>query len=181
MKGDFFIYTSSGMNNYYLLFLLLLLLGCQTEKTVVNQYPRWVGDISADPALDDPEFQLCHGDSMVMQYFNIGMGLQYAGEKLALEKEIYSSYTDSMVSKESGLIRIRFIVNCQGKTGRFRLIGMNSNYQEREFDTSITKQLLEITRSLNSWKVLSYKDQPQDYYQYLIFKMKDGRIEEVLP
>ena len=63
---------------------------------------------------------------------------------------------------------------------------MDENYQEKVFDQSITNQLLEITKNLKGWipknftsktnEVFSY-----DYYQYLIFKMKDGQISEILP
>lgn len=79
------------------------------------------------------------------------------------------------------MIRIRFIVNCEGKTGRFRVIGMNKNYQEKTFDKAITDQLLEITQHLDGWQLLPNAEEPRDYYQYLLFKMNKGTIVEILP
>lgn len=59
-----------------LLLVLLSFGACSTETT----YLRWVGDIPENPRLDDPEFQPCHGDQFVQQYFHMNQGgLQYEG------------------------------------------------------------------------------------------------------
>jgi len=58
---------------------------------------------------------------------------------------------------------------------------MNENYEPKTFDKSITKQLLEITKSLTGWKILPDEQSPEDYYQYLIFKINDGQLIEIMP
>jgi len=82
---------------------------------------------------------------------------------------------------ESGMIRIRFLINCKGETGRFRLVEAGYDYKEKQFDPYITDQLIKITKSLKGWKILSDKFGPKDYYQYLIFKIDAGKITEILP
>lgn len=165
---------------YYL--LPLCLLSCQPSEKAngqITEYLRWVGDSKFDPALDRRDFNTCFGDK-VAQYFNFSQGLQYEGEKKAIWDTFQAQYRP-VESTESGWLRIRFIVNCQGETGRFRLTGMNTQYQETSFDPKISDQLLSICKSLNGWQLQPDTQNPRDYYQYLIFKIEAGDIKEILP
>ncbi|WP_143473264.1 hypothetical protein [Flavilitoribacter nigricans] len=156
--------------------------GLSQESVVADApgYPRWVGDIAADETLDDPEFVLCLGEDQVKQYFNFGNGLQYTGEQHAILTAFREQYQPVPLA-QSGMIRIRFIVNCRGDTGRFRIIASDNHYQPMAFDRRITDQLLEITRSLDGWKIQSDGEIAKDYYQYLLFKIENGALKEVLP
>lgn len=139
-----------------------------------------MGDIEHDSLSDGPNFKLCNGDENVFQYFNIGDGLQYEGEKKALKNKFIEKY-QPVNTNQSGWVRIRFIVNCKGETSRFRVIGADPDYQTMDFDKRITNQLMDITKGLEGWKILSLRENPIDYYQYLIFKMDNGKIVEILP
>lgn len=165
---------------YFTFCLILFNLSCK-EGQQNSIYPRHVGDISFDEAIDRKEFQLCNGDKKVRQYFNFGKGVQYDGEKLAIIESFKENYKPIKLMGETGLIRIRFIVNCKRETGRFRILSMDSSYQKKEFDKKITDQLLSITKKLAGWKILSDRSKPHDYYQYLIFKIENGDIKEILP
>lgn len=151
------------------------------EKAAKSEYPRMIGDIAFDPALDDSSFQVCYGDNRLIQYYSLGEKT-YTGGKIAIEKFFEENYDTTKTHDQSGLVRIRFIVNCKGESGRFRILGMDPTYKELDFDASITDQLLALTKSLDSWKV--FKNQAgreKEYYQYLIFKIQNGRIVEIMP
>lgn len=172
------------MKIFSFLFLLFSFISCAQEaNSFKNEYPpRHIGDIEFNPETDNQDFELCNAEK-IYQYFNLGDGLFYKGEKIALEKVFKDKYNPEIVKKESGLIRIRFIVNCKGETDRFRILGADENYEEKEFDKSITNQLIEITKELSGWAG-AYNPEKQtgvDYYIYLIFKMKDGQIIKILP
>ena len=170
------------MHKFYLFIVVLIITGCNTENSTTSkqEYLRWVGDIEFDSALDDPIFKLCNGESNVKQYFNFSQGLQYDGEKKSINDDFKLKYKP-VESEDSGLVRVRFIVNCKGKTDRFRIIGMDNNFIEKEFDALIIDQLIGITKELKGWKILPNSEQAQDYYQYLIFKIDKGNIIEILP
>jgi hypothetical protein len=161
------------------LFLFPLFVFCQ-EKATTSLYPDFVGDIEFNKELDDQNFELCF-DKHIYQYFNDSTGFQYEGEKLAVENEFSKEYKSNYIANETGLVRVNFVINCKGQTDRFRLIGMDENYNEKEFDKSITEQLLRITKSLKGWKGKKLKDNKIDYYQYLIFKIENGQLKEILP
>jgi hypothetical protein len=58
---------------------------------------------------------------------------------------------------------------------------MNENYEEKVFDKSITEQLMSISKYLKGWKGKKYREKEIDYYQYLIFKIENGQLKEILP
>jgi len=171
------------MKKIFVALIVISIISCNSSQTNEQdrlEYKRWVGDIEHSESLDATEFELCNEDSKVYQYFNDGNGLEYEGEKIAIIDSFQSQYQESQKG-ESGYIRIRFIVNCNGETGRFRILGMDEDYELRHFHKSISNALLKITKSLNNWKPKLINNQPIDYYQHLIFKIKDGKILEILP
>ncbi|MDQ6469903.1 hypothetical protein RB619_04535 [Flavobacterium sp. LHD-80] len=163
------------------LLLLVPLISCGQEKSETGPgYPDYVGDIGFNAEMDNKDFELCF-EKHIFQYFNTGNGLEYDGEKSAIEKEFAEKYKSEIIKNETGLIRINFVVSCKGKTDRFRLIGMDENYNEKFFVKSITEQLMGITKSLKGWKGKKYSEKEIDYYQYLIFKIENGQLKEILP
>ena len=169
-------------------FLLIILLcsffwGCKTEKKVnpKKEYLRYVGDIELNDQIDKVDFKVCNGNEKILQYFNLGEGPVYSGEKSKILNTFKSKYQSILDKNQNGLIRIRFIVNCKGKAGRFRILQSNYNYQEKGFDEKILSQLLNITKEIENWEVFIRNEVPVDYYQYLIFKITDGELTEILP
>lgn len=167
------------MSRYLTLLLILSLAGCSADQNP-TQYLRWVGDSEYIPSSDSENFQPCHGEKKVGQYFHYTDGLAYEGEKKALIQLFRQQYQPVEID-QSGWIRIRFIVNCKGEAGRFRLTSSDENYQERPFNNQIVDQLLSITKELEGWKILPNTTTPADYYQYLLFKIKKGHIEKIMP
>ena len=158
---------------YILLFLPVL---------IFSQNSKWeyIGNITFDEKTDRKDFILCD-ENHVYQYFNDSKGFQYEGEKLAIEEEFQKKYNVENIKKENGWVRIRFVVNCNGESDRFRILTANYDYKPIEIDKNITSQLLSITKSLNGWIPKAINGKKIDYYQYLTFKIKDGKIDEILP
>ncbi len=165
----------------YLFVLLIMAQSCQQHSVPKDsKYLRMVGDILHDATLDEANFQLCN-EKNAKQYHNLNEEMQYEGEKYKLVNTFKTQFSANDSITDSGMIRIRFLVNCKGETGRFRVMGAGYDYQEKQFNPYITDQLLTIAKNLKGWKMLSDKTGPKDYYQYLIFKMNGGKITEILP
>jgi len=161
----------------------LILSSCQSEKKIEGkqEYLRWVGDIEQNDQIDKLEFKVCNGEDKIFQYFNLGEGPVYSGEKSSILNVFKSRYKPLIDKEQNGLIRIRFVVNCEGKAGRFRVLQSDYNYQEIQFDEKIITQLADITKGIKKWKVLYRSQVPVDYYMYLIFKVTNGQLTEILP
>ena len=151
------------------------LVSCQTVEKL-SQYPKQVGDIEFDKNLDDLNFKICNNDK-TFQYYNLEKGFKYKGEKLAILDKFKNSFKFQSKNSENGYITIRFLVNCEGKTGMFRVQEMNFNYQKTEFDRNLVQELLKFTKNLDGWENF----QKIDYYQYLTYKIENGKVVKILP
>ena len=163
----------------YIFFLLPILFSCQAEKTV-TVYPNQVGDIVFDKSKDDPAFKRCMNKDYGFQYYNDSKGYQYNGEKIAIIQALDHLKLSSS-KKTNGSVTIRFLVNCEGKTGLFRVQQMEENYTEAHFDKEFVEKILDFTKSLNGWLPKEYQGHKIDYYQYLTYKIENGKIAEILP
>ena len=165
------------------LLFLSLFFACKTESQSLQkkEYPRIIGDISKDSLLDNPNFKVCDSLERGAQYYHKKKSFAYTGEKAAVLEVFANEFKPLGEEDQNGWIRIRFMVNCEGQTGRFRMIESNFDYEEFQFDKIITDQLMSITKSLDGWEILSHQNTGYDYYQYLIFKIEDGQLTEILP
>jgi len=158
--------------------LVLFLFFYGTEAQNTNTYTENVGNILFNSQTDNINFSLT-GET-IRQYYNFFPGAAFKDEKSALISYYKQWYTDS-ISIENGYITIRFIVNYKGETDRFRVQQMDYNYKEKAFSGDIAQQLLEITKSIQKWKIAKVKGKKYDYFQYLTFVIEEGNIKEILP
>ncbi len=159
--------------------LLLAIVSCQNTHNQKSAYPNHVGDIAFDENIDDPNFKICL-NGRIPQYYEFGKSLQCKGEKPAIDKH-FEILKLNETTVESGYITIRFIVNCEGKTGRYRIEEMNNDYQPISFDKKLVEKILTLTKELSGWIVGGNPEQPVDYYQYLTFKIEEGKLIEIMP
>jgi hypothetical protein len=137
-----------------------------------------VGDIPFDPALDDSAFHLCDS-SRVFQYYNTEA--YFLDNKDSLRLYFLNWFKPGDVKDPSGYVTVKFIINCSGMTGRFRLLEMDSTYQPVHFDDLITGQLLSLVKGWKNWKPPHYKGKFYDSYQYITFRIVNGKIISISP
>lgn len=166
-------------NRFLFVILCLITLSCSETKNQ-KEYFNDLGEIRFDGELDDRNFKVCHEDLTIP--FNYGgFGLVYEGEKRKLVETIKEKFNYPKTKGQTGFITIRFIINCEGKTGRFRVIEMDLNLKAKKFDNNISNQILNITKGLDGWKSLERWKKAWDVQQYLTFKFEDGIITDILP
>lgn len=155
-------------------------MSCQAEKNR-SKYPVTVGNIEFDEKLDDPAFKKCYPEKQVdIQYYQGINGFSYKGEKIDIIEKLASEKISSE-SKINGYITVRFLVNCEGKTGLFRIQQMNAGLKEVVLDKDLGDKLLRFTKSLDGWIPKEIKGLKIGYYQYLTYKIENGKVSEVLP
>lgn len=159
-----------------------ILISCQTEKKV-SKYPNTVGDIEFDRKLDAADFKKCGAGKdkpFSFQYYHGAKGFDYKGEKIAIVEKLKKENIYSE-NKSNGFITVRFLVNCEGKTGLFRLQHMSPDLKDTVLDVELENKLLQFTQSLDGWIPKEINGSKVDYYQYLTYKIENGKVSEVLP
>ncbi|MBL0082285.1 MAG: hypothetical protein IPP37_07555 [Saprospiraceae bacterium] len=167
-------------NKLAVLFMLIIIYSSCSTLPKDPELAHFVGDIYFDPEQDDPQFMLCDDQEEVFQYFNFSRGMQIKGEKKALDRYIKTQFKNTKAS-DNGYVRVRFIVNCKGETGRFRLLVSDLQFKEAALSKELTSQLMQITKGIKGWQIIYHEGKNRDYYQYLTFKIVNGDIKEILP
>ena len=113
-------------------------------------------------------------------------GLTDSENRYELKRLVGQCYQRVQQSGQSGLIRVDFIINCTGERGQFRLVGLDEEYRPKNFDGQITQQLLAICRDHVPSELFTFVSNQrinahQDAAVSLTFRLKDGRITDILP
>jgi hypothetical protein len=165
----------------FLLFPLFFLSSTYAQQPIPgndkNQFE--VGHITFDAVLDDTSFHICDSTNL-FQYYNTDS--YYKSNKDKIAQYFLQRFTPiSNTPHQNGYITVKFIINCNGVTGRYRVFEMDSSYQSFTFDKRISEQLLNLTKALKGWKPAYYKGKVYDSYQYITFRFRDGKIISISP
>lgn len=143
-----------------------------------------VGATEFDPQLDDPSFKPCYSQ---LDY-NFGIPEYYQVETKYKEgnKSIRQYFKENFKSKpeflgEFGYLTIRFIVNCEGKTGWFRFLETDLNFQKKTFKQELKSEILEKVKLMKGWHSNPIEGQVLDSYFYITLKFENGLITDVIP
>lgn len=134
-----------------------------------------VGDIPINSNVKAEEFSPCH-DHPIYQYYQINTG--YVGGKRAIKSELESTFPVNTLM-ESGLLTIRFVVNCKGETGIFQSKMIDSSLQEVDISNKDLTQIYAAISALYKWVPGRVRDQRADSYHQISFKLLDGEVIDI--
>ena len=169
------------MKFFYLSFFAMALLGACTQTNKVNEekkeYSHDVGDILFDSRTDDPTFALCDSTKIITRR----KALAYEGDR----SKIGQAFLDKFKFRPefepfTGYITVRFIVNCNNESGRFRAQSLDLDFSLKEAPESLKRHLIEMVQSLSGWNHAYEKDAAFDITKFINFKITKGQIENVL-
>lgn len=155
-----------------------LFIGCDQQPAYSE-----VGSIPFNETLDDPNFKVCN-ENRIKQYYvrkSKDTPADYKGELYALKEEVYGKFKYPIDSSQNGYVTIRFMVNCEGKSGRFRIQVSNFELKEHQLNHELVSQLLEITKSLKGWMPVSRGKTKYDFYKFITYKIEKGQLTQILP
>jgi hypothetical protein len=136
-----------------------------------------VGDIPFDARKDDSKFQLCN-PSRIWQGYQLKTKMDETPLLVAREFKTQFQSKDEW-KNESGLIRVRFLVNCQGQADRFRLLALDFDLEEKKFSESLSAHVLNIAKSIQ-WPARRAYQQTVDYYHHFSIRIIDGQLVDII-
>ena len=100
----------------------------------------------------------------------------------AIKEKYKQEYIPVKKGKNSGIIKIRFDVNCLGETGSFEFETYNLNYKSTTINDSIINQTISIAKKLNNWIPGTDEDKENiNSFKFIAIKVINGEIKEILP
>lgn len=138
--------------------------------------------IDESKALDDTRnFKICGHERFIADYYNSTPDGRYIHGKRALLDTVKNNFDESKMMEQNGMIVFRFVVNCEGKPGRFVVNGYDFGYQPLKFESVSIDHLFSILQKLDEWRPVVIDDEARDAYFYITFKIEDGKITDILP
>tara|TARA_B110000879_G_C11160704_1_gene508942 strand:- start:1256 stop:1696 length:441 start_codon:yes stop_codon:yes gene_type:complete len=124
------------------------------------------------------KFELCSGKKH--PYYH--PTLEYHGGFYEIKKHYYSSYQTIESPNNTGIIKIRFNINCKGKTGNYVLETYSLDYKSILITKKITEQLLNLTKNLNDWTPAYDENRNSvNSHKFFAFKIVNGILIDILP
>ena len=162
------------------LILIVRPLGLMSQNTIpakINTKKK-VGAIVFNPELDDPSFPLCD-ENNIMEYYQVKPRYK---EGLKSIRQYFSQVgLDSLaLGLKDGFITVRFVVNCEGQTDRYRVYAVDENYQTQLVPFENQDRLKRWLRKMGGWTAGQYEGIEYDSYKFLTFKIKNNKKTEIM-
>ncbi len=154
-------------------YILLLASICSLQSCDKLLQPDMIGWIPFDPTLDDTNFQLC--DEAAARGGRVHYP-RYKEGKRDLKQYFMQNVQLPNPNGQNGHIVIRFLVNCKGNAGRFRMEQLGRDYKAREFAVHIPQTILQTMQEIDNW----YLPEGMDGYGFVTFKIEDGQLVDVI-
>ena len=94
-------------------------------------------------------------------------------------KFITENFNDNQF-KDSGLLNLRFLINCHGEIGDVEVNELNFDFERIDLDDALVHHLKELSFRKEHWNY-TIREEPSDYYMYLIYRLENGKVVEILP
>jgi hypothetical protein len=129
------------------------------------------------------DFQLCNpslyeNSNADWYYFKYP---SFDGGLYRLQKVFDDLFQTVENGNNNGLVRVEFVINCVGDIGRFKVEELDFEYAKTNLNSAISSQVLQILKGAGKWIPGERRDQKLDTYKFLIFKVKNGRVDEIFP
>ena len=144
-----------------------------------NKYPHYIGYINPETSVLNDDFNLCdNGEIYGTHHGNPEFAFNI--NKKEFRDYVFASYNFNKYS-DSGYLNFRFIVNCEGRAGRFEINELNLNLEKTNLNNHLVEDLLSITAEQKNWNVFNVEGHPKNYYMYILYRIENGKITEILP
>ncbi|MFT6947464.1 MAG: hypothetical protein ACJARP_001889 [Vicingaceae bacterium] len=131
-------------------------------------------------AQNEEKFTLCPGKSY--PYYH--PALTYLGGFWKIKKH-YSNYPKEewkFIAKNTGIIIIKFKVNCTGETGDFIANCTDMTYKKSTLDKKIIDYFIKKTKELSDWiPAKNSSGHEINSHKFFSFRLLKGELVEILP
>jgi len=167
----------------YLCFLLLFINSkgyCQNTTPHKFHSKEKVGAIAFNANIDDSTFYLCD-DMNIMEYYQVNPKYGEGAKSIRQYFKHYLNDINNLIDFDSGLITIRFIINCKGKTDRFRIYSVNQDYKTIHIPDNLKLSCIKAVKNMGEWQPGYYENEYFDCYYTLSLKIRNEEVVDVLP
>jgi hypothetical protein len=112
------------------------------------------------------------------------MGTKYPENSASLLKEVQTFLQQQNKNYiNSGYITFRFMIDCEGKPlPKTQVLQTNEKYAAFHFEKELVEELFAFLKTLDKWRMAKATDgNSYSYKAFLTFKIKDGKVINIIP
>ncbi|MEZ5059758.1 MAG: hypothetical protein R2879_22215 [Saprospiraceae bacterium] len=175
-------YEGSDEKNRYQLELVEQFTLEDFEK-MQNHGIKRIGYIHPENNLDGKgSFLPCGPEDEIADYYNGQLNrAEFKGGKIAIWNFVKPRMNLENWPKASGYLTLRFVINCNGEAGRFTTDEADLDFNPKQFDDDLVNHFYKILKENKDWSPCIIRGENRDAYTYITFKLKDGKLIEILP
>ena len=181
--AKFIPYTTQNMKNVLFILLALYSFSCSIDKPAATTHfeipvrNHHLSYIPYDASVDHPDYIICDSTKV-----NSGRNrLKYTDGTAQLKEDIQSSFVyDPSYASFNGYIVIRFLVNCEGQSGRYRTQSLQLVFSPSGVPSDLLTHTIGIIKSLDNWTKSPKYDRREEYAKFINLKFENGKIQHVL-
>lgn len=147
--------------------------------TNTAKYPQEIGYIDPTTSQFSEGFELCDSSLKPYGYYHSARDI-FKGGKYQFRKTISAKYANNGYT-DSGFLNLRFLLNCKGEVGNVEINELNTEYEKTDLNDELVNQLVNLSIAKENWIPKEIEGKAYDSYMYLIFKIKNGEVLEILP
>lgn len=144
----------------------------------LEKHPHSVGYLSEGNRDFSENYKRCN-DNKPFGYYSSAGNKVYAKSKRRFKKNILAQFNHHNYT-DTGILNLRFIINCEGNIGDMEVNELNNEYVLSKLNSQMVEELIQLTVQKENWNNIG-KANSNDVYMYLIYKIKNGKITEILP
>lgn len=165
----------------FLLFIgFVMLIGCNgsPEPSENKEYLHDIGYLEASNKDFSENFKRC-SDTLPIGFYHSAAPYAYKGSKRNFVNYIHKNYRNQGFF-DNGFLNLRFLINCHGDIGDIEVNELDEDYLSTNLNNEMVEQIINLSVNKQNWR-LPNLDKPYDVYMYLIYKIENGNITEILP
>ncbi len=145
-----------------------------------DKYPHKIGYINPENTLNATGFTICD-DKKMLGYYSSAAPYIYRDNKLVFKQKIIDNYKNNEY-QDTGYLNLRFLINCEGKVGHVEVNEFDIDLIRSDLTDELVDQLIKLALKEDNWEIRNkHYDTPQNHYMYLLFKLENGNVTEILP
>lgn len=166
----------------WLLLIMVVFRGKVKSQNTVPQHANAmekVGWIPFDATRDRAGFKVCD-ELNIEEYYQVNP--RY-GEGMYSIRKFFRPYLPELekLCETDGYVVVRFVINCQGETDRYRSRFLLPAYTEApEVNQALQARLRELVAKMGPWTPGAYNGRRYDAYQHIKFLFKGHQLVDIL-
>lgn len=164
------------------LFSMVIWRGKLKSQNTVPQHANAkekIGWIPFDSQCDRADFTVCD-ELNIEEYYQVNPRYHEGMYSIRRYFEPHKQELNGLCEKD-GYIIVRFVINCQGETDRYRSRFLALNYTEHpDINQKLAERLKVLVHGMGLWQPGEYQGKRYDAYQQIKFLFKGNQLTDIL-